>query len=63
MKRDLVTVTPETPTIEALRTMRRLRIGCMPVIGEDRLIGIVTEEDFMEIASKMLEHQLGGDDL
>ena len=43
--------------------MRRLRIGCMPVIGDDRLIGIVTEEDFMEIASKMLEHQLGGDDV
>ncbi|MEJ7598284.1 MAG: glutamate-cysteine ligase family protein [Kofleriaceae bacterium] len=59
MKKDLVTVTPETPTIEALRTMRRLRIGCMPVVQDERLIGIVTEEDFMEIASKLLEHQLG----
>lgn len=59
MKRELHTVAPETETIEALRTMRRLRVGCLPVMQDDRLVGIVTEEDFMEIASKMLEQQLG----
>jgi CBS domain-containing protein/gamma-glutamylcysteine synthetase len=59
MKRELQTVTPETETLEALRTMRRLRVGCLPVLQEDRLVGIITEEDFMEIASKMLEQQLG----
>jgi len=63
MKKELTTVTPETPTVDALRTMRRLRIGCLPVVQDDRLVGIVTEEDFMEIASKMLEHQLGAEDL
>ncbi len=59
MRRDLTTVTPETPTVEALRLMRRLRIGCLPVVQDDRLVGIVTEEDFMEIASKLLEQELG----
>jgi len=59
MKRDVFTVQPETPTIEALRTMRRLRIGCLPVIHDDRLVGIVTEEDFMDLASKLLEDQIG----
>ena len=58
MKREVATVTPETPTIEALRLMRKLRVGCLPVVQDDRLVGIVTEEDFMEIASKMLEQQL-----
>jgi CBS domain-containing protein len=62
MKRDLTTVAPETPTIEALRLMRRLRVGCLPVVQDERLIGIVTEEDFMEIASKMLEQQLATDE-
>jgi CBS-domain-containing membrane protein len=38
--------------------MRKLRVGCLPVVLNDRLVGIVTEEDFMEIASKMLEQQL-----
>ena len=60
MKTEVTTVTPQTPTIEALRTMRRYRIGCLPVIQEDRLVGVITEEDFMDIASKLLEEQLGG---
>jgi CBS-domain-containing membrane protein len=59
MKRDVFSVKPETPTLEALRTMRRLRIGCLPVTHEDRLVGIVTEEDFMDLASKLLEEQIG----
>ena len=52
MRRDVTTVTPETPTIEALRLMRKLRIGCLPVVSDGRLVGILTEDDFMEIASK-----------
>ena len=60
MKRELVTVTPETPTIEALRTMRRLGVGCLPVVDGDRLVGIVTDDDFMDLASKLLEEQIGG---
>ncbi len=59
MKTEVVTVTPETPTIEALRTMRRLGIGCLPVVQHDRLVGIITEEDFMDLAAKLLEDQLG----
>ena len=62
MKCDVTTVSPETPTIEALRLMRRLRVGCLPVVHDGCLVGIVTDEDFMEIASKMLETQLGADD-
>jgi CBS domain-containing protein/gamma-glutamylcysteine synthetase len=63
MKREPVTVTPETPTIEALRTMRRLRVGCLPVVDGERLVGIVTDEDFMDLASKLLEEQIGGEQL
>ncbi len=59
MKKDVVTVTPDTATLDALRMMRKLRVGCLPVVQHDRLVGIVTEEDFMDIASKLLEDQLG----
>jgi CBS-domain-containing membrane protein len=62
MKRDPATVTPETPTIEALRMMRRLGVGCLPVIQNERLFGIITEEDFMDLAAKLLEEQLGTND-
>jgi CBS domain-containing protein len=62
MKRDPTTVTPETTTIDALRKMRKLRVGCLPVVEGDRLVGLVTEEDFMDIASKMLEQQLAAEE-
>ena len=59
MRRDVATVRPDTPTLDALRMMRQLRLGCLPVVENDRLVGIVTEGDLIEIASKMLEQQLG----
>jgi CBS domain-containing protein len=51
-------VAPDTETVEAIRLMRRYRIGCLPVIQDGRLVGILTEEDFMTIASKLLEQKL-----
>jgi len=59
MRKDLTTVTPDTPTVDAIRLMRRYKIGCLPVINDERLVGLVTEDDFLEVASKLLEEQLG----
>jgi CBS domain-containing protein/gamma-glutamylcysteine synthetase len=62
MNVDLVTVRPETPTLEAIRLMREHRISCLPVVEEgDRLVGIVTEHDFMGIAGQLLEQFLADD--
>ncbi len=58
MKKDVVTVGPETSTLEAMGLMRRHQIGCLPVLRENRLIGIVTERDFMEVASQLVEKKL-----
>ena len=58
MKPDPISVTPETLTVEAIATMRREKIGCLPVVQDDRLVGIVTYRDFMEIAGHVLEQQL-----
>ncbi len=58
MRRQITTVALETPTLDALRLMRRLRIGCLPVVQDERLVGILTEEDLMNIASKLLEEKL-----
>nr|HEX4314690.1 CBS domain-containing protein [Kofleriaceae bacterium] len=60
MKTDVTTMGPDTPTVDAIRMMRRLRIGCCPVVEEHgRLVGIVTDDDFLKIASKLLEEKLG----
>src|SRR5262249_35055792 len=55
MKTEVHTVTPETPTLEAIGLMRRYRIGCLPVLQDGRLVGILTEENFMNIAADLLE--------
>jgi CBS domain-containing protein len=58
MKRNPITVSPETTTLEAIALMRDHGIGCLPVVQEGRLIGIVTEHDFMDIAGELLEQKL-----
>lgn len=58
MATDIVTVTPETSTIEAIGLMRRHGVGCLPVLKDGRLVGIVTEHDFMLIAGQLLEREL-----
>ncbi|MDQ3031125.1 MAG: CBS domain-containing protein [Myxococcota bacterium] len=60
MRRDVITVTPDTPTLEAIRLMKRYRIGCLPVVQDGHLVAILTEEDFMGIAAELLEEKLGG---
>lgn len=55
MTRDMKTVTPDTPLVEAGRILTATKIGCLPVVEEGRLVGIVTESDFVRLATKLLE--------
>lgn len=55
MTTDVKVVTPETPAYEAAYLLLNLQIGCLPVVGEGgRLVGIVTESDFVRIAYTLL---------
>ncbi len=58
MRRDPITVPPDTPTLEAIRLMREHDIGSLPVVQDDQLIGIVTLADFMNVARDLLEQKL-----
>lgn len=60
MSTDMVTIAPETPTIDAIRLMKQHRVGSLPVLKEGKLVGIVTEFDFLKIAGQLLEHVLTG---
>jgi CBS domain-containing protein len=53
-----VTVSPATPTLEAIEVMRKHRIGCLPVVEGDQLVGIVTSYDFLEASAKLFEQHL-----
>ncbi len=58
MKPDPITVTPQTTTLEAIELLRRHECGCLPVVEGGKLVGIVTEHDFIAIATKLLEEGL-----
>lgn len=58
MKRNLRTINPETKTLDAIRLMKKERVGCLPVVKNDRLVGIVTERDFMFLARDLIEQVL-----
>jgi CBS domain-containing protein len=59
MERGPVSVTPDTQTLDAIDLMRQHNVTCLPVVVEGKLVGIVSESDFMSIAYKMLANQLG----
>ena len=47
MKKKVITVTSETKIGEAARLMADKKIGCVPVINEGRLVGLVTTTDIL----------------
>jgi CBS domain-containing protein len=47
MVQKVVTTSPETPLCEATRIMLELKIGCLPVVEGDRLVGLITETDIL----------------
>jgi CBS domain-containing membrane protein len=47
MTPDPLTTTPDTPVTEAAGVMLRRKIGCLPVLQDGRLVGILTEADFV----------------
>ena len=58
MKTDITTISPETSSLEALKIMRENNIGCLPVVKENKLIGIVTVHDFLTVSAKLFEERL-----
>lgn len=59
MKQDPVTVTPDTPTLEAIAVMRHHNVGCLPVLQDEHLVGIVTAYDFLAVSARLFEEHLG----
>jgi CBS domain-containing membrane protein len=46
MHTELTMTTPNTPLREAARIMSDKQIGCLPVLEQGKLVGILTEGDF-----------------
>lgn len=54
MTRDVITGTEHTPLEEAARVMADNKIGSLPVMRDDKLVGIITETDVFKIFLELL---------
>jgi CBS domain-containing membrane protein len=52
MVTDLITTTPEAALVEAAETMMKRKVGCLPVVKDGNLVGILTEGDFVSLFVK-----------
>lgn len=55
MVRDVVTVNQNASLRQAALFLEKHRIGCLPVITDGKLQGIVTDTDFVAVAINLLE--------
>lgn len=58
MVKDPITVSPSTSSLEAMELMRNHRVGCLPVVEGDQLVGIVTSYDFLEASARLFQQHL-----
>ena len=55
MARDPVTTTSDAPVEAAARVMRQRKVGALPVVQGDALVGMITESDIFRALVEMFE--------
>jgi acetoin utilization protein AcuB len=59
MTRDPLTVSPETPLRAAAIILSEAKVGCLPVVKEGRLVGIITVIDMLSALLMLLGVRAG----
>ncbi len=49
------TISPKATILEAMETMRKYKLGCLPVVKGKELIGLITEMDFLRVSGRLIE--------
>ena len=60
MERNVLTVSSDTTAALAAALLESSRFGCLPVVDHGKLVGIVTEADFVRFARKYFEAHTPG---
>lgn len=61
MTRRIISVAPRTPVGDAARLLLRYRIGCLPVVEDRQLVGMLTTSDLVELLAEILGGLHSGD--
>jgi len=54
MKTDVITAEPDMNVCDAISMLLEHKYGCLPVVSEGKLVGIVTEADFLKLTQDLL---------
>ena len=54
MTKEVRTVYPDTSVLEAATTLRSYGYGCVPVVEDGKVVGMLTEADFVDYAIRVL---------
>jgi len=54
MVKEVITIDEDTAVEEAARVMADQKIGCLPVVGDGKLVGIITDNDLFTIMVDLL---------
>jgi len=55
MRTDITSVSPESPLKQAAQLLLNHKYGCLPVVLDGELIGILTEADFLRLTINLMD--------
>lgn len=57
MHKNVMSVSPKAGLKESALYMQKHKVGCLPVLNKNKLVGIITDSDFVSIAINLIELQ------
>jgi CBS domain-containing protein/gamma-glutamylcysteine synthetase len=58
MQRDPLTAAPGDSIVHAMQVMREQKVGCLPVLNNGKLIGMITEAEFLSITTALMHRMV-----
>ena len=52
MSQDVITIAPNASVKEAARVMIEKKIGCLPVVENEKIVGLITEADILRYVTE-----------
>lgn len=55
MRDDVIAIDPKTKLRDAAELLLNHKYGCLPVVEKDKLVGIITEADFLRMTIQLMD--------
>ncbi|MEM6768772.1 MAG: CBS domain-containing protein [Bacteroidota bacterium] len=55
-----ITISPNQTVVEAVELMEKHKIGCLPVLSQGELVGMITEQNFLRLTNRLIKRSVAG---